>query len=215
MTLFLALLLSFSSAQAQKDNVVFNWAFGAMVNGGKDFRLITRDTTLNSGDYMKMVVELKSPCFVYVVYRDAKDAISILYPYDTKQFAGEFDQGKNYFIPAGRTWFQLDDTKGKERIYLIASNEKLTDLEKLIVDYENAIPVRKTAAADAVVNGIRDLRKRFTTFATTAERPISIGGNVRGAAETKARAGFPDLSNFMTEIRAVNFYSKTFTIDHK
>lgn len=201
-------------AQPSEDNVVFNWAFGAMVGPAKSFVTVSRDTVLKTGDEVKMMVEVKANCFVYVVYRDSKGNLSLLFPATLKSFSTDYEMKKNYYIPPGRAWAKFDENTGQERFYLLASATRLTELENLLAQYDAAPADRKSLAADNIVNEIRDMRRRFKTFATTAEKPISIGGNVRGV-ERSVQVKYPDVAQFATEIRAVNFYSKTFTIDHR
>ena len=94
---------------------------------------------------------------------------------------------KNYYIPKGREWFRLDKNTGTETFYLLASSERLTDPENdLHAYFTSAIPQKPDAAA-VVVTEIKDIKKQFRTFATIAERPISIAGNVRGERQVGGR----------------------------
>ena len=83
--LFICLVLSGGPSVHAEDqgdtDVRFRWAFGAMVGADGDRRLvaITRDTTLKTGDQLKMLVELRKNCFVYLIYRSGQDEISLLY----------------------------------------------------------------------------------------------------------------------------------------
>ena len=56
--------------EMSNDNISFRWAFGAMAGPKNDRKLvsITRDTVLKSGDQLKMMVELKTACFLYLFY---------------------------------------------------------------------------------------------------------------------------------------------------
>ena len=69
--------------QKVEDAVSFRWAFGAMVGSKDDRRLvaITRDTVLKTGDRLKLLLQLKNRCFVYLFYRTATDEIYLLFPY--------------------------------------------------------------------------------------------------------------------------------------
>lgn len=215
--LFLITLLcaAVGVANAQNaENVSFKWAFGALTGPAKTFVPITRDTTLRSGDEVKMLVELVRECYVYVVYEGPNGELSLLFPYDLKQFSADYATGKNYYIPKGRNWLTFDKTTGKEKFYLLASNERLTQLEALLGSYQTADKASKSDAGSKVVAEIRDVRKRFRTFTTLAEKPVTIGGNVRGVGETSA-AKRPDVADIATAITASNFYAKTFTIDHR
>jgi hypothetical protein len=213
--LAVVLLASLVGAQ-EKPNVNFEWAFATLSTAGTESTLvpIVRDTTLHSGDQLKMMVRLKTDCFVYVIHESPAGEMSLRFPYDLKQFATDYKVGKNYYIPKGRDWFKLDNNTGFETFYVVASGRRLLDLEVLLSKYKEADGSKKPAVAKDIVTEIRSVRKHFKTFTTLAERPISIGGNVRGLGK-ESGGGFPDIALIATEISANNFYGKSFTIDHK
>ncbi len=200
--------------QDNKENVAFRWAFGALVGKSRTLVPITRDTVLASGDEMKMYVELKKECYIYVIHSSSQGEIGLLFPESFGQFSGDYKLGKNYFVPKGRTWFELDKNTGKETFYLLAAAERLIELEAMIGEYQSAATEKKADLAKQIVAEIRDVKRKFRTFTTLAERPVTIGGNIRGVDEAD-KAKRPDVSTLATEISATNFYSKTFTIDHK
>lgn len=200
----------------EKDNIGFEWGFGALSGSAKDPQLasIVRDTALKSGDQVKMIVKLTKECFVYLIHEASDGDIALRFPYDLEQFTTDYKVGKNYYIPKGRQWFQLDEKVGRESFYLLASPTRLTDLEGLWKKYQSAPASGKAAIGQDILSEIRSVRKRFKTFTTTAERPISIAGNVRGV-ETPGAGRRPDVATITTEIIANNFYGKTITIDHR
>ena len=198
----------------QAENVAFQWSFGALVGKEKKFVPITRDTALATGDEIKMMVELKQECYVYVIYHSSKGEIDLLFPEDVRQFSGDYKTGKNYYIPSGRRWFELDKNIGRETFYLLASAQRLLELEALVGDYKSADKSKKADMADQILGEIRTVKRKFRTFTTLAERPVTIGGNIRGVEKAES-ARRPDVSTIATEISASNFYSKTFTIDHQ
>ncbi|MEP0822118.1 MAG: DUF4384 domain-containing protein [Ignavibacterium sp.] len=201
-------------AQDNKENVAFRWGFGALVGKEKKFVPITRDTTLATGDEIKMVVELKKECFVYLIHHSPNGDVSLLFPEDIRQFAGDYNVGKNYYIPKGRGWFELDSNAGRETFYLLAANERLLELEALIGEHAAASRDARPDVAKKILAEIRDVKRKFRTFTTLAERPVTIGGNIRGVDEAEP-ARRPDVASIATEISASNFYSKTYTIEHK
>ncbi|MBI2619342.1 MAG: DUF4384 domain-containing protein [Ignavibacteriales bacterium] len=205
-----------SAAEFRQDdeNVVFRWGFGALLGKEKTFVSITRDTTLRTGDEIKMVVELRKDCFVYVIHHSPKGEVTLLFPEDVRQFAGDYKVGKNYYIPKGRGWFELDAQLGRETFYLLASHQRLLELEAMIGNYQSAEESGKAELADKVLAEIRTVKRKFRTFTTLAERPVTIGGNIRGV-EKAEEARRPDIAAVTTEISASNFFSKTFTIDHQ
>lgn len=203
-------------AEQEDENVSFKWGFAALTGTGKDRKYIpiNQDTVLKTGDEIKMVIELKKPCFVYLVYQNSIGDISMLFPYDANQFTADYKTAKNYYIPRGRTWFRLDSNTGRETFYLLASAQRLSDLESLLGKYKEASGSRKSDLTKEIISEIRNVRKRFRTFTTYAERPISIGGNVRGVTGQTETERF-DVATIAQEISANNFYGKTYTIDHQ
>lgn len=169
------------SFQQSDANVGFEWAFGVLKSKGKIMVPIslTRDTVLNSGDEIKMMVKLTRDCYVYVVYYDSNGEVSLLFPYTIRQFQTDYKMGKNYYIPKGRNWMKLDKKTGEEKFYLVASAERLLELEVKLGNYFSADPSKRKPLAADVVSEIRGQRKHYSTFATIAEKPLTIGGNIR------------------------------------
>jgi hypothetical protein len=202
--------------QQNEANIGFEWAFGVL--GKTDSLLIpvsiAHDTVLKSGDEIKMMVKLTKDCYVYLVHYSSTGEINLLFPYQIRQFQSDYSADKNYYIPKGRNWNMLDNNTGKEIFFLVASNERLLDLEVKLGNYFSADPVKRQPLADEVVSEIRGARKRYSSFATLAEKPLTIGGNVRGTGKAEKNRR-PDVSAIAMQISANNFYFKTFTIDHQ
>ena len=199
------------------NNVQYNWAFVARAGdaGNRRIGVVTRDTSLNTGDEFKLYVSLVKPSFVYVIHKNSSNELSLLFPYDTAMFQKDYKLDKNYYIPKGRQWFKLDKNTGTETFYVLASSERLTDLENDLRAYVKAPGEKKSDAAAFVVNEIKDIKKRFRTFSTIAERPITIAGNVRGEKQAAIDPDRVDIALLASEILANNFFSKTISIDHK
>jgi hypothetical protein len=214
------LLLSLSpkanAEQKEDKGVVFRWAFGAMVGPENDRELvaITRDTELKTGDQIKMYLELEKKCFVYVFYRGSQDEVQMIFPYSPRQFDTDYKTSTKYYIPQGKKWFKMDENGGTELFYLLASAERLTELETVYGKYDSSDPGQKQALAKQVLTEIREIKKRHRKFTTVAERPVAIGGNVRGINVGGAVPCF-DVATLAVEISATKFFSRTFTIDHK
>lgn len=198
--------------QQAESNIDFEWAFGALIGDDKQLVPITRDTTLKTGEEIKMMVKLKKECFVYLIHQSPSGELDVLFPYSIKKY--DFNVDKNYYIPKGRTWFNLKGETGKEIFFLLASTERLLEIETKISDYLDADASKKPAMAATIVNEIRGARQRYATFATLAEKPLTIGGNVRGTDKVEGSRR-PDVADIATQISANNFYGKTITIDHQ
>ena len=208
--------LKASAEQKEEKNVCFRWAFGAMVGPENDRRLvaITRDTTLKTGDQLKLLVELQKKCFVYLIYHSGQNEILMLFPYELKQFAKDYKTSKKYFIPQGSKWFELDENVGIETFYLLASATRLNELEALFKKNESGGGVNRQKRAKQILTQVRKIKRRYRKLTTDAERPVPIGGSVRGIKKDKGIAPL-DFEAIAAEVSADNFYSRTFTIEHQ
>ena len=187
---------------ADEDNVSFVWAFEALVAEGNVTKQvpIKEDIQLKTGDHLKMFVELRKPCFVYVIHHGARDEIQRLFPYDMQQFTTDYHTSKVYEIPPNDGRFRINEQAGLETFYLVAAAQRLTDLETLLDTYTAAKPDEQPVAATKILTELRNLIKQHRASARPG-RPVPIAGNMRQGIEG-------------VEITAPQFYIETFTIAH-
>ena len=214
--LSLSLAAEDSSGRALSPGVDFRWAFAAMnVQDGKNStQAIAEDTVLKSGDQIKMMVELQRRCFVYLFHDDGQDSVKLLFPYTLKQFEGDYQPERRYYIPRADAWYKLDEDPGREVFYLIASAKRLDALEKAYLKHESAEAALRAETARALVDLIRELRREHRELSSPAERPVPIGGALRSVEKVQA-PDKPDISVFAEEILSNGFVARTYTIEHK
>ncbi len=213
-SLSLVWLVMIASVAAQTGaSVRFRFAFGTVPAAGANPALvrITQDTTLKTGDQLKMLVELQQPGFLYVIYRAPNNDLDVLYPADLKKGA---PVGQKQFIPSGTGWFKLDDPAGDETFYVLGSVQRLNELEALLGRHAAAPAAGKTAIVTEIVAEIRRLRTLHRNVAAPVERPVLIGGNVRSLGKATTRE-LPDVSTIAVDITAATFYARTYTVTHK
>ena len=194
-----------ASAQAADDDKVgFVWAFEALVAEGNVTKqvLIKEDIKLKTGDQLKMYVELRKPCFVYVIHHGAGGEIQRLFPYDMQQFTTDYQTAKTYEIPPNDGWFRINEQTGLETFYLVATAQRLTDLEQLLATYAAAQPDEQPQAATNILAELRNLLKQYRASVKPG-RPVPIAGNMRIPTGIEG-----------VEITAPQFYIETFTIEH-
>lgn len=207
---------SADAAQSPEGGVNFRWAFAAMIGGAENPRLeaITQDRPLKAGDKFKMLIELQQKCFVYVIYINPQGEVSLLFPYKLDQFTSDYDVSRKYYVPKGEAWFELDNNPGNEIFHVLASDKRLGELENLIVQYQSAEAQNKGELAERIAGEIRNLKKQHRELSTPAERPVTIGGAIRGIEKPQGdKSG--DIASFAQDISATAFYAKTITIDHR
>jgi hypothetical protein len=199
----------------EEKNVNFRWAFVAIVETDHDQQLvsITRSTVLKTGDRIKMFVEPQK-CFVYFIHRSEADEIELLFPYSLEQFDNERETTRKHFIPRGDEWFEMDGNTGLETFYLIASSSRLSKMEELLAKHARTEGADREEIAKEILEVIHNLKKKYRSIIASAERPMSIGGSIRGITKNE-QAGLINIDLTANQISANNFYSRTFTIDHR
>lgn len=205
-----------AGAQGSEGSVAFRWAFGVLAGQGSDRRLesVTQDRALKTGDQLKMYVEPVRMCFVYVIHHTSQDEVSLLFPYSLEQFDRDYVVSGKYYLPRGHTWYELDRSPGVEAFHVLASAQRLEELERLIADMQRSEGARRAEISKLVLAEIRNLKKRHRELAAPAERPVNIGGAVRGMEKSPA-GGYPDISVLAQDVVANGFYARTFSIDHQ
>jgi hypothetical protein len=196
-----------------ENNISFLWAFVARTGAGDIQRVpITQDTIHHTGDQFKMFLKLQKPCFVYVLHsakntQGAEGDVTWLFPYNKPPFTTDYQVGQRYDIPPNGAWYRLSPPAGRETIYVLASTQRLSDLEALLEAAAAANPAQRPQLTARILAEIRAPRQ-VRPSPTPGERPIRIGGSVRGDILGKA---WEDVA---LEISAQHFYSKTFTLEH-
>jgi hypothetical protein len=192
-----------SSQASDEDKVGFVWAFEALVAEGNVTKQVSikEDMQLKTGDQLKMFVELRKPCFVYVIHHGAGGEIQRLFPYDIQQFTTDYQTSKTYEIPPNDGWFRINEQAGLETFYLVASAPRLMGLEQLLATYAAAQPAEQPLAATNILAELRNLLKQHRASVKPG-RPVPIAGNMRKGIEG-------------VEITAPQFYIETFTIEHR
>ena len=86
---------------------------------------------IKSGDYFRFQTKIDNDAYVYVVFQDSSSNIESL---EKGLIAGN----KGFSIPDGNKWFQLDKNVGTEKIYLLASKNKIEGFGKKIEDLKSS-----------------------------------------------------------------------------
>lgn len=85
---------------------------------------------MKSGDYFRFQTKIDKDAYVYVVFQDSSGNIESLEK-------GFISGGKDYFLPDGNKWYHLDKNTGTEKLYLLASKNKIEDFGKRIDDLKS------------------------------------------------------------------------------
>lgn len=100
---------------------------------GKQVTLIQDGETLKDGpdgDRFKLVVRTNCECFVYVVSIDGSGWAQAVFPLANGTVTNPLKPEIEQAFPDGPYWFTLDQIKGVETLFLVASPARRTDLEE-------------------------------------------------------------------------------------
>lgn len=147
-------------------------------------RTINDGSTLLSGERYAIYFAPEQDCFVYIYQIDSAGNTFHLFPMErfgrvVLNNTNPVKKGGVYYIPSETQWFKLDNTVGEERIYLIASREKLEEFEKA---------KEESAAAGVAKTG--DLKQRLNQYFKSRGRDASEqAGNRRSVAGPEGEKG--------------------------
>jgi hypothetical protein len=206
---------AYAQSRPGKSELNFLYAFGAQTGaqaGGKIIP-VQNETTLRSGDRLKLFVEPKAELYFYLVHLSSQGDLTPLFPVGSKP--ARIAPGSQIFLPEGSQWFELDAHPGPEKFFMLVSAERLGRLEELCGRHLTLRDKSEAqSSADAIQNEIKHLRQHYKQLSAPAEKPVRIGGSVRGQPPSSSPA-VPDVTPLAVEVTAPGFYSRTFSIDHR
>lgn len=91
------------------------------------------------GDKIKLFFNANCACHVYVIGIDATGYVAQIFP-ERGTAPGPVQPGAEYLVPGGTTWWGLDDYRGIEQVYFIASRERRHDIERFVAQLAGRRP---------------------------------------------------------------------------
>jgi hypothetical protein len=213
--LFIAPAIASAQAPPGKGEIGFLYAFGAYVGPQGKGKIISvqNETSLRAGDRLKLFFEPKSDQHFYLLHLSSQGELTPLFPAAAQP--AKVVRGTKVFIPTGNNWFELDAHPGQEKFFLIATAERLDRLEELCARHTALKDkVDLQASADEILDEIKRLRQKNKQLSAPAEKPVRIGGSVRGEKPSSGPA-VPDITSLAAEVTAPGFYTRTFSIEHR
>ncbi len=92
------------------------------------------------GDKIKIFFAANCACHVYVIGIDATGYVAQIFPEAQGNASSRVAPGARYLVPGGTTWWGLDEYRGIEQIYFIASRERRADIENLVTQLAGQRP---------------------------------------------------------------------------
>ena len=214
--LFLSITLAAPGPRTDTRDPRIIWAFGAIRSSSNPPKAepVRTKMVLTSGDKLKMMIQIRKKCFVYVIHKDTQGNLTLLFPYSIKQFDTDYQTARKYYAPKEDGWFQLDDRTGPETFYLIASDQRLLDIEYTYQQYASSAPAHKQELADLMISQLDEFTKTYLASSVGKETLSDDHLAMRGL-ERATGADPTDITQLAEEIAFDTAYSETFVIDHR
>ena len=87
---------------------------------------------VKAGDKFRIMFRPHTDGYVYVVAIDGSGWAQGIFPPSTSPLANPVKAGEQYVLPEGNNWFSLDQFKGVETMFFVASQDKRQDLEEVL-----------------------------------------------------------------------------------
>lgn len=116
-------------------------------------------TALQPGDQLRLMFATSADGYAYVVSRNARGQVSILFPTDTVRGASRVKAGEQHVAPVEGEWLSVDGQAPPDVIFIIAGYDAQQNLEELIEEPEalSADAGRRTLL-ESTVSGLLDGR---------------------------------------------------------
>jgi hypothetical protein len=134
------------------------WA-GFGLSGGGDGRTfpVGRQVEMKAGDQLRLVFSPSADGHAYVVSRNVRGDVAVLFPTDAVRGASRVLGGRTYFAPVGSGWLKIEDEASAGTIYLVAGYDPVQNFEEL-VEEPTATASSRRALLDLTMAGLLDGR---------------------------------------------------------
>jgi hypothetical protein len=137
------------------------WAgFGQRLesNGAVDFPVVD-GVSLAGGDRVTVAFSPSADGFAYVIAKDTRGRVSVLFPTEAVKGASRVRAGRVYRAPVESSWLTVDPRTGIDTIFVFASYDPLQNLEELVEEAETPQNVAaRGGLVEQTVTGLIDGR---------------------------------------------------------
>jgi len=187
--------LMYGSAMANNQENSFSWSI-RYDNSTQPVTNISRQRLqhMDENDRIQFLLQVNSKITVYLLYVNSDGLVNTVLARQLQP------SNKPRYIPNKNSWFQFDGEPAIEKFVLVASENSLPEIERLLPQAE-----KDPKAGKALLGLIKKLRRQHSSLAAENLKPIAIGGTTRGAVSTTTP---PEVITFQ------KFYSKTYRFKH-
>lgn len=120
---------------------------------------VSEGVEIHPGDRLHLAFSPSAGGFAYVVARDARGRVSVLFPTDAMRGASKVRAGETYRAPVEGGWYTVDARAGLDTLYVFAGYDPLQNLEELLEEPETATNLgERRQLVEQTVNGLLDGR---------------------------------------------------------
>ena len=204
---FVLLLFFFCTAATSfAEKISFRWAILADSTEGMRALDFTGSPIVFSGTALQLYIEHLNNCHVYLYLLDSSDNLTPIYPPQKGYYDYGFPRGPK-LVPPGEQSFTFVPPPGIETLILVASAERLFQLEEL-TDIFNENP-DQLGQQQLLLQEIEDMLAADDSESQAAERLEKVRvkySSADGIKEKKFKA---------TRVKKADFYGRKLLIDHR
>jgi hypothetical protein len=116
--------------------------------------------TLRSGDQLKIHFITDNDGFVYVINFDSSGKVQTIFPHPEVGFDNKVRAKQRYELPPLTSWYFLDEVKGKETMYIIATRFPVRNLDALLLDLKKGEKDPRSKLQSSRLRGALDVLTR-------------------------------------------------------
>jgi uncharacterized protein DUF4384 len=135
------------------------------------------------GDVVKFSFRANCDCYVYVIGVDATGYVARIFPDPASRQSNPVRANEQYVVPEGTAWYGLDQYKGTEQVFFIASRQPRQDIEGSLTQLaqtarssvsRNYRPVREPAQPSPASRGLVRVQMPQNVVRNESGQPFSF-----------------------------------------
>lgn len=201
------------SEESSPDTIEFRWVLAGLESDANTLYMINipMKAALRTGDKIKMYLKTHRKCFFYLFHQAPAGRMVLLFPFSLPSEAIASDA--QLMVPQGDKWFQLGEQTGTETFHVLVSHAPLSSIEALYEIYRQHASESGYSAV-RLVSAIERLCNQKSPLTSKVERPLPIGGTIRGASDNCTDTTQNCLDQLAENIVTPNVFCRTYTIEH-
>lgn len=211
------IVLSPVAAQTEEsspDTIEFRWALAGMeIDADPPYMTnIPMKAALRSGDKIKMYLKTHRKCYFYLFHQTPDGRMLLLFPPSLPSEA--IASGIQLTIPEGDKWFQLNNQARTESFHVLIAPAALRSIETFYEAHRQDTEDNGLSTVRLLLV-IEKLRNHQRPLTSDAERPLAVGGTLRGGEDINTEATIEQLDRLAEYIKTSKVFCRTYTIEHQ